>query len=181
MVKIMKKIEDLDFSKKIKKQELLHILRKEASEVHITDIMNFYFNLAAEGKYVQKHYKKEYLEAYVKGFILRIKEIKDNKNRYEGLVNKNELKKAVELLNQQEKNIREITGDHRSFFKLYTLISLYTTFILDEPIHMVGTLFPGGFRVKYENKIYYCPVKEAQKDNPNAVCGFCIAEQDGSV
>jgi uncharacterized protein (UPF0305 family) len=173
-------LKELDFSREIKKQEILDILRKEASEVHITDIMNFYLNLAAEGKYVQEHYKKEYLEAYVKGFILRIKEIKDNENYYEGLVDKNELKKALKLLNQQEKNIREFTGDHRSF-KLYALISLYTTFILDEPIHIVGTLFPGGFRVKYENKIYYCPVKEAQKDNPNAVCGFCIAEQDASV
>ncbi|MDP3622609.1 MAG: DUF2115 family protein, partial [Methanobacteriaceae archaeon] len=25
------------------------------------------------------------------------------------------------------------------------------------------------------------PVKESQKDNPGAVCGFCIAEQDESV
>jgi uncharacterized protein (UPF0305 family) len=173
-------LKELDFPWEIKKQELLDILRKEASEVHITDIMNFYLNLAAEGKYVQEHYKKEYLEAYVKGFILRIKEIKDNKNYYDGLVDKNELKKALKILNQQENNIREIMGDHRSF-NIYTLISLYTTFILGEPIHIVGTLFPGGFRVKYENKIYYCPVKEAQKDNPNAVCGFCIAEQDASV
>jgi uncharacterized protein (UPF0305 family) len=172
-------LKELDFSREIKKQELLDILRKEASEVHITDIMNFYLNLAEEGKYVQEHYKKEYLEAYVKGFIMRIKEIKDNINYYEGSVDKNELKKALKLLRQQEKDIREITGD-RSFI-VYTLISLYTTFILNEPIHIVGTLFPGGFRVKYENKIYYCPVKEAQKDNPNAVCGFCIAEQDASV
>ena len=172
-------LKELDFSREILKQELLAILRKEASEVHITDIMNFYLNLAAEGKYVQEHYKKEYLEAYVKGFILRIKELKDNKNYYEGSVDKNELKKALKLLSQQEKNIREITGDRS--FRVYTLISLYTTFILNEPIHIVGTLFPGGFRVKYENKIYYCPVKEAQKDNPNAVCGFCIAEQDASV
>jgi uncharacterized protein (UPF0305 family) len=174
-------LKEIDFSREIKKQELLNILKKEASEVHITDIMNFYVNLAAEGKYVQEYYKKEYLEAYVKGFILRIKEIKDNKNFYEGFVDKKELKKALKLLNQQEMNIREITGVNCSFFKVYTLISIYTTFILNEPIHIVGTLFPGGFRVKYENKIYYCPVKEAQKDNPNAVCGFCIAEQDAKV
>jgi len=171
---------ELDFSIEIKKQDFMNILKKDASKVHIMDLMNFYLILAAEGKYVQEHYKKEYLEAYVKGFILRIKEIKDNKNHYKGFIDGNELKKALKLLNQQEKNIREITRDPRSF-RVYTLISLYTTFILDEPIHMVGTLFPGGFRVKYENKKYYCPVKEAQKDNPNAICGFCIAEQDLTV
>jgi uncharacterized protein (UPF0305 family) len=42
----------------------------------------------------------------------------------------------------------------------------------------VGTPFPGGFKVKYEGGKYPCPVKERQKDNPGAVCGFCIAEQD---
>ena len=172
-------LQDLDFSKEIKKQRLLDVLKKEASEVHITDIMEFYLDLAVEGKYVQEHYKKEYLEAYVKGFILRIKEIKDNKNHYQGFVDKNDLTMALKLLGGQKKNLREITVDQS--FKVYALISLYNTFILNEPIHIVGTLFPGGFRVKYENKIYYCPVKEAQKDNPNAVCGFCIAEQDADV
>ncbi|HML04306.1 MAG TPA: DUF2115 family protein, partial [Methanobacterium sp.] len=68
-----------------------------------------------------------------------------------------------------------------NFFRIYEVVSLYTTFILEEPIHMVGTLFPGGFRVKFEGKTYYCPVKEKQKDNPGAVCGFCIAEQDEDV
>ena len=52
---------------------------------------------------------------------------------------------------------------------------------MGEPIHPVGTPFPGGFEVKYEDDIYLCPVKDKQKDNPNAVCGFCIAEQDKSV
>jgi uncharacterized protein (UPF0305 family) len=175
----MEKIEELDFSKKIEKQKLMDILKKEASEVHITHIMGFYVNLVAEGKYVQKHYLNEYVEAYVKGFLLRVKEIRDNKNHYEGFIPGNELKKALNLLNDQEKTAE--INENRSFFRIYKLISIYTTFILDEPIHIVGTLFPGGFRVKYENKVYYCPVKETQKDNPNAVCGFCIAEQDESV
>ncbi|MEN4018708.1 MAG: DUF2115 family protein [Methanobacterium sp.] len=29
-----------------------------------------------------------------------------------------------------------------------------------------------------EDRKYLCPVKENQKNNPRAVCGFCIAEQD---
>jgi hypothetical protein len=37
----MKKIEELDFSKKIEKQELMDILRKEVSEIHITNMMDF--------------------------------------------------------------------------------------------------------------------------------------------
>jgi uncharacterized protein (UPF0305 family) len=32
--------------------------------------------------------------------------------------------------------------------------------------------------VKYDGKNYLCPVKERQKDNPGAFCGFCISKQD---
>jgi uncharacterized protein (UPF0305 family) len=35
-----------------------------------------------------------------------------------------------------------------AFIRIYSIISLYITFIKDEPIHQVGTLFPGGFIVK---------------------------------
>lgn len=84
------KIKDLNLFKEIKKQELLDALKYEASEVHIKDIMDFYVHLVADGKYVQKYYLKDYIDAYVTGFILRIKEIKDNKNHYEGLINLDE-------------------------------------------------------------------------------------------
>jgi uncharacterized protein (UPF0305 family) len=136
-------------------------------------------SLVAGGKYVQKYYLKDYIDTYVKGFLLRVKEIKDNHNYYEGFVPENDLKYALNLMNEIEKT--ETSIDVTSFFKIYKLISIYVTFILEEPIHIVGTLFPGGFRVKYENKIYYCPAKENNKDNPKALCGFCIAEQDESV
>ena len=52
---------------------------------------------------------------------------------------------------------------------------------MDEAVHPVGMPFPGGFKIKQEDETYYCPVKESQKDNPGAVCGICIAEQDKKV
>lgn len=78
----------------------------------------------------------------------------------------------------QEVHLRAGEGFDPTFFKIYKIISLYTTFILEEAVHPSGTPFPGGFKVKNENGIYLCPVKENQKNNPGAVCGFCIAEQD---
>ena len=143
--------------------------------------MNASIFLLDEGKYVQRGYREKYIESYIKGFILRIKEIKENQETYQGYVDLKELRESLELLDEQEKLIiKEKSVDNR-FFRIYKIISLYTTFILDEPIHAVGTPFPGGFEVKYEKGIYLCPVKDKQKDNPNAVCGFCIAEQDDSV
>ena len=178
---MVNKLEDLDFTTEITIDELLLVLKKEASEISVTDIMTAHSYLMAEGKYVQENYREEYLRAYVKGFILRLKEIKDNKNKFNGTIDVSELKEAIELLNEQENVLLKIRSKESNFFKIYKIISIYTTFVLDEPIHVVGTPFPGGFKVKYENGTYFCPVKDKQKDNPEAVCGFCIAEQDDDV
>jgi len=78
----------------------------------------------------------------------------------------------LHFYNINYKDMKLDNNQHINFFKKYKLISFYTTFILDEPIHPVGMPFPGGFKVKYENGTYYCPVKENQKDNPGAVCEF---------
>ncbi len=174
-------LSDLNSSAETSKNQILIILRKEASNIHISDIMNASASIVDEGKYVQSGYREKYIESYIKGFILRIKEIKENPKTYEGLVDIKELKESLKLLDEQEKLILKERSVNNHFFSIYKIISIYTTFVLVEPIHSVGTPFPGGFEVKYENNTYLCPVKDKQKDNPNAVCGFCIAEQDNSV
>jgi uncharacterized protein (UPF0305 family) len=174
-------IEKLDLKEEIKKEELLATLKEEAVDITIMDIMTAHAYLVDEGKYVQRNYREKYFKAYVKGFILRIKEIRDNKDKFEGIVDSNELKEALHLLNEQEQLLIKLKSNESRFFKIYRIVSIYTTFVLDEPIHVVGTPFPGGFEVKYEDGTYLCPVKDKQKDNPGAVCGFCIAEQDDSI
>ncbi len=174
-------IEKLDFKEKIRKKELLIVLKEEAADISIMDIMTAHAYLVDEGKYVQGNYREEYLQAYSKGFILRVKEIRDNKGKFEGFVEPEEIQEALELLNEQERMLIKLRSNESHFFKIYRIVSIYTSFVLNEPIHVVGTPFPGGFKVKYENGTYLCPVKDKQKDNPGAVCGFCIAEQDESV
>ncbi|MBI5680567.1 MAG: DUF2115 domain-containing protein [Methanobacterium sp.] len=171
-------IENIDFSTKIKKTELLIILKKEASNISIMDIMNACNFLIEDAKYVQSSYKKEYLKSYNEAFITRLKVLKDNNENYEDHVDCDELKEAVDLLNEQESQIEAGEGFDPHFFKIYKIMSIYTTFILEEAVHPPGTPFPGGFKVKYKDGKYLCPVKENQKNNPGAVCGFCIAEQD---
>jgi uncharacterized protein (UPF0305 family) len=159
-------------------QELLNILKIEASSIHITDIMLACNYLIEEGRYVQPKYREKFYNAYIKSFILRVKEIKEDKNVYDNQLQVDELKNSLKLLEEQEKRMIETYGLSPNFSKIYQIISIYSTFILDEPIHIVGTEFPGGFKVKFREGTYFCPVKDKQKDNPNAVCGFCIAEQD---
>jgi uncharacterized protein (UPF0305 family) len=54
---------------------------------------------------------------------------------------------------------------------------MYDIFITGTPPHPEGTPFPGGFFVEKVEGKYYCPVKDKQKDNEEAMCKFCIARQ----
>jgi uncharacterized protein (UPF0305 family) len=162
----------------LSKQELLDLLKSEAVNIHITHIMKACNHLISEGKYIQPNYRQKFYDAYVQSFILRVKEIKEDNNIYPESVDINELKKSLKQLREQENRMSELYPADPYFPVIYQIISIYTSFVLDEPIHIVGSEFPGGFKVKYEDGRYLCPVKEKQENNPNAVCGFCIAEQD---
>ena len=83
---------DIEFLDVLSKKDLLIILKDEASNIHISDIMNASVFLFNEGKFVQNGYREKYLESYIKGFILRVNEIRENKNHYEGFVDIEELK-----------------------------------------------------------------------------------------
>ena len=172
---------DIDATKSLNKNELLSILKEEASNICIMDIMQASIFLSEDAKYVQGSYREEYLKSYNEAFITRLKVLKDDKEEYKEHLDLEKLQEAVKLLNDQEAQVKAGEGFDPEFFRIYKLMSLYTTFILEEAVHPPGTPFPGGFKVKYENGIYLCPVKENQKNNPGAVCGFCIAEQDESL
>ncbi|MEN6609666.1 MAG: DUF2115 domain-containing protein [Methanoregulaceae archaeon] len=63
---------------------------------------------------------------------------------------------------------------HRFF---YYLISGFAMFVLDRPGHPVGTPFPGGFRVEEKNGLYYCPVRDHEKEVSHSLCNLCPALQ----
>ncbi len=172
---------DLDLEKEISKEELLKALQKKAHSIGIEEIIAASNFIHEDACYIQADYRIKFVKSYIDGFILRIKDLKNDDTLYQGELDQDELKFALDLLKEQ-KATNDINEDfNHSFFKIYMIISVYTTFVLEEPIHPIGTPFPGGFEVKLEKETYYCPVKESQKDNPGAVCGFCIAQQDESV
>ena len=174
-------LKQINYSQSLNKTQLMSILKEEASKVCIMDIMKASIFLSEDAKYVQKSYREEYLHAYTEAFITRLKILKDDREEYNGDLNNSKLKEALNLLSHQESQINSGIGFDPSFFEIYKIMSIYTTFILEEAVHPPGTPFPGGFKVKFDGNKYLCPVKERQKDNPGAVCGFCIAEQDPEI
>ncbi len=172
---------DLSWENPLSKQKLLEILQKEARVIGISEVISASNFIHEDAIYIQADYREKFVKAYIDGFIIRITDLKNDKAQYSGELDHNDLKSALDLLKEQ-KETNDVNEDfNHSFFKIYMIISIYTTFVLEEPIHPTGTPFPGGFEVKLEGKTYFCPVKESQKDNPGAVCGFCIAEQDESI
>ncbi len=178
---IFKQLDTLNNKEEISKGELLSVLKEYGRTISPHDLMIATTILREEGKYVQTGYREKFLETYVKYFILRIKEVLDTNDDIEGMVNKELFDESLENLIRQFYKEREDAKRNSKFPLIYTLASIYSTFINEEPIHPVGSAFPGNLEVYEENGIFYCPVKDAQKENPNAVCNFCLAEQTPGI
>lgn len=74
------------------------------------------------------------------------------------------------------------TGEGNLYFQklgflFYYLLSAFTMFVLEEPAHPVGTLFPGGCKVEQRGREYYCPVRDKEKEVFYSLCNFCPALQ----
>ncbi|AUB58056.1 MAG: DUF2115 domain-containing protein [Methanobacterium sp.] len=175
---VIKKIVDILSCNEIQMENLLTLLKMEARLITLQDLMQASLFLIDDAQFIQGSYRQEYVKAYTLAFINRIKEVKEYNQYNNEYLDVQEVQDAVILLLEQEKQAGSEDGFDPAFFQIYKIISIYTTFILEEPVHPVGTPFPGGLKVKYDGERYLCPVKERQKNNPGAVCGFCVAEQD---
>lgn len=160
---------------KISKDDLMLVLKEELTDVSVFDMMIISAEIIENNKYVQESYQEKSKKIYIDFFLNRVKEIRSNGTVYNDYFNRDDF---VEKLNNLKDIYKVVSIDRKNKSPLINLVvSLYTTFVLDEPIHPIGTPFPGSLEVIMENGVYYCPVKEANMDTPNSVCRLCIAEQ----
>jgi len=159
----------------VSKNELLDVLKKYASGISIFDFMEITNELMEEVKFVQEDYAKKSQPMYIKYLLNRVNEIKNDKNHYGSTIEKNRFLESIDTLKEFYNSDSESVKSKSPL--VFVLISLYSTFILEEPIHPVGTVFPGSLEIIKKNNEYFCPVKESNLDSPNAVCKFCISKQ----
>lgn len=170
-----------DFSNVVSNEEsistnsVLDILKEYSSNISVFDLMAVNAEMIEESKYVQENYKDKSHKVYAKYFLGRIKDVSGDDNEYDHDIDKEEFIDAVATLKSY--HINESVTSKTKFPLIYGIISIYTTFILEEPIHPVGTPFPGSLYVEEKDGVFYCPVKDANLESPNAVCKMCIAEQ----
>jgi len=152
---------------------VFQILKNHASTVSVFDMMRFTSQVMEENRYVQEGYREDSQKSYIESFLMRVRDITKDDNDYKKTIGKSDLRSALE-------NLRTNYGNERSESRtplIFYLGSLYATFILEESIHPVGTPFPGLLKVEQINGKFYCPVRDANIDTPNAVCNICLAEQ----
>lgn len=174
---IFQDLKQLDMQDTISKRELLDVLKKYGRTISPHDLMLATNILREDGKYVQASYREKFLETYIKSYIVRMKDILNTNDDIDGNINKEHFSNTLGDLEKQFHKEQENTSKKSKFPLIYTLTSLFSTFITEQPIHPEGSEFPGSLKVYEENGEFYCPVKESQKDNPNAVCNFCLAKQ----
>jgi uncharacterized protein (UPF0305 family) len=86
---MVKEINKLDLSVEISKNYLRDVIKSEASNIHIKDIMLAAAFLREDAKYMPKSYRDDYIERFSKSFFTKIKDIKEEK------------KFIMEILNQE--------------------------------------------------------------------------------
>lgn len=177
MEMLFEDLKSLQFKNEISKNDILKILKKWAETISIFDIMNSTNMFREACKYVHEEYKSHFDDIYVKNFFMRIKDITTDNNNYNGHVNKKLFLKAINYFQTQDKE-RDKENELYSHRLIYYLICIYMTFVLNEHIHHVGSIFPGHTKVRHVNDVYYCPVKANNSNNPKAVCKYCIAKPD---
>jgi uncharacterized protein (UPF0305 family) len=168
--------EDLDLDKIITRNHLRDLVKYEAKNLHMKDIMLAASFLREDAKYMPASYRIDYIERFSKAFFSRIKDIKEDNNDYPGEVDTKDLLEFFKVIENQNHDAKG--NSEKCFVKIAQIIATYTTFVRREPIHPVGTKFPGGFVLYYRDGNYLCPVKKQQMNNPSALCRFCVSVQN---
>ncbi|MBR3198262.1 MAG: DUF2115 domain-containing protein [Methanobrevibacter sp.] len=178
---ILIELKELSSNEEITKDEIMEILKKYARIISVQDLMMATAYMRKDGEFVQKNYREKFLKIYIKYFIMRMKEVKEFEDYENVSIDKELFNTSFPLLERTFENESRPNDKSNKFPLIYVITSLYTTFILEEPIHPVGSEFPGSLSVEERNGEFYCPVKGNQKDNPNAICHLCLAEQTPDI
>ena len=178
---ILIELKELSSQNNIKKSELLDILKKYARTITVYDLMRTSERMRKEGEYLPEDYREEFLDIYIKNFILRIREVVAFEDFDDLEIDKESFDETFPILERmfEKEALPGFEGD--KFPLVYAVISLYVTYITEEPIHHVGSEFPGNLKVEEINGEYFCPVKEKHMDNVNATCHYCIAKQNPNI
>ena len=179
---ILVELNELSCQDSITKKELMDILKKYTFTISVYDTMIACEHMRKDGEFVQANYREKFLEIYIKSFILRMKEVLLKEDyEHDAIINKITFVESFPRLKRTFEKEKSTVHKDDKFPLMYAITVLYTTFILEEPVHPVGSEYPGNLKIEERDGKFFCPVKENQKDNMDAVCHLCLAEQTPNI
>jgi uncharacterized protein (UPF0305 family) len=135
--------------------------------------MNVRVFLERDMQYLPKDYKESYLKNQIMYFINTLNNIR--KVDIDKVMNYNIDENTLNKLFDRTDGFKCGIKGEESFIKLSKIVVPYLIFIAKKPLHPVGMRFPGGKHIVEKNGVYYCPVKNRQK-NEYSLCEFCVCE-----
>ena len=154
-------------------QSLLLLFKKELSSYSIFDFMKVQAFLEKDCKDLPLVYKEKFKKKMLEHLFDNFKSILSDKNSKNEPFDMEQYKEFLERFGSKLTNIHEVP----QMAVLYYFCAMYNIFITNTPPHPEGTPFPGGFSIERIGEEYFCPVKDKQKNNVEAICKFCVAKQ----
>lgn len=147
--------------------ELKSILKEKINNITLEELYDLSYHFNEDTKYLPREYHKKYTESVLNVIMNRFIILKNDSKHYKGKLPKGDMENINKLLECQEDKTKYILN----------ILAVYATYILNEPIHLPKTTFPGLVSINFDGKDYYCPVKKYQIKNDNALCKYCIAKK----
>ena len=155
------------------RQSLLSILKKELKSYSIFDFIEIQAFIEKDCKDLPPVYKEKFKKKMLEQLFVNFKSILS----IDDLQNQQlDMEQYLDFLERFQSRLTD-TDELPAMIVMYYFCAMYNIFITQTPPHPEGTPFPGGFVVEKVGEEYYCPVKEKQEDNIDAICKFCVARQ----
>ena len=154
-------------------QSLLSILKKELRSYSIFDFIEIQAFIEKDCKDLPPVYKEKFKKKMLEQLFVNFKSILSSENLQNQQLDMEQYLDFLERFQSRLADTDELPG----MIVMYYFCAMYNIFITQTPPHPEGTPFPGGFVVEKVGEEYYCPVKEKQEDNIDAICKFCVAKQ----
>ncbi|MCX9015247.1 MAG: DUF2115 family protein [Candidatus Methanoperedens sp.] len=154
-------------------QSLLSLLKKELSSYSIFEFIKIQAFIEKDSKDLPCGYKEKFKEKMLEQLFVNFKSILSCEDVQNQQLDMEQYLGFLERFGSRLADMDEMPR----MTVLYYFCAMYNIFITQTPPHPEGTPFPGGFVVEKVGEEYYCPVKEKQEDNIEAICKFCVARQ----
>ncbi|MBQ6220560.1 MAG: DUF2115 family protein [Methanosphaera sp.] len=156
----------MELHEDISLNELKSIIKEIVNDISLEELYELSYQFNEDNKYLPREYRKKHTESVLNVIMNRFIMLKNDTSTYKGKLKKEEIENINQIL-KNDKNKRN---------HILNIIAIYTTYLLEEPIHTPNTTFPGLKSIYFDGNDYYCPIKKFHINNKKALCKYCIAK-----